>query len=287
MTSHLVHDDTFTARTGADKAGATLNVERTDDGRLSAWIAPPGGNDGPSVVIDEADAIGLSAYLTAGRVTALATGDDGCTHGGDGRVHPGAQGLHNHDASEARRRGVPTQNESCVQAGRVRGDNESLRQANQAFTAENARLRQQRDAFASVVEAAKALTESVPASLATYFGARGVALVEAVEALPKAGTTNPDERYLIWSQHHQSWWGPNRSGYRRNPADAGRYTLTAAQAEMGRGCYCCLVPEVPVAVAKVIGATDVATKAAITQATSWAVAGGETNKAYDPDEAAR
>lgn len=64
MTAHLAHGDTFTALTVADSAGATLNVERTDDGRLSAWIAPPGGNHGYSVVIDEADAVSLSAYLT-------------------------------------------------------------------------------------------------------------------------------------------------------------------------------------------------------------------------------
>lgn len=66
MTAHLVNGDTFTALTVGDPAGATLNVERTDDGHLSAWIAPPGGSDGHSVVIDEADSISLSAYLTVG-----------------------------------------------------------------------------------------------------------------------------------------------------------------------------------------------------------------------------
>ncbi|MET8278222.1 hypothetical protein [Micromonospora sp. NPDC005174] len=35
----------------------------------------------------------------------------------------------------------PAENLTCVQAGRVRGDNESLRRANRAFAAENARLR--------------------------------------------------------------------------------------------------------------------------------------------------
>ncbi|MEU7972193.1 hypothetical protein AB0B48_09130 [Micromonospora sp. NPDC049089] len=127
----------------------------------------------------------------------------------------------------------------------------NLANENGRLVAENARVRQQRD-----------------------------------EALAKVETTTEAAgdplNYLIWSQHHRSWWGPNRSGYRSNPADAGRYTLAAAEAEMGRGCSCCLVPEVPVAAAKVIGATDVATKAAITQATGWAIAAGEGNEAYAP-----
>ncbi|WP_433460728.1 hypothetical protein [Micromonospora sp. CA-248212] len=105
MTAHLVRDDTFTALTVTDPSGATLNVERTDDGRLSGWIAPPGSNDGPSVQLDEADAISLSAF-----------------------VAPAA-------------RPAPAEHVTCVQAGRVRGDNESLRRANQAFIGENARLR--------------------------------------------------------------------------------------------------------------------------------------------------
>ncbi|MGW3888918.1 hypothetical protein ACWD69_09525 [Micromonospora chokoriensis] len=114
------------------------------------------------------------------------------------------------------------------------------------LTAENARVRQQRDAHAE---------------------------------------SGPD--YLIWSQHHQSWWGPNRSGYRSNPDDAGRYTLAAAQAEMGRGCYCCRVPEVPVPAEKVIGRGDAAIQSGITDATAAAIAEGRENKAYDPAEATR
>ena len=72
VTAHLVHDDTFTALTVTDTARATLNVERTDDGRLSAWIAPPGDNDGHSVAIDEADAISLAAYLAGGDADVVA-----------------------------------------------------------------------------------------------------------------------------------------------------------------------------------------------------------------------
>lgn len=30
-------------------------------------------------------------------------------------------------------------------------------------------------------------------------------------------------RYLIWSNEHRMWWRPNRSGYTRDIAQAGRY----------------------------------------------------------------
>ncbi len=113
MTARLVHGDTFTALTVTDPAGASLNVERTDDGRLSAWIAPPGGNDGPSVVIDEADAIGLAAYLTGGTVG---------SHGTPAHVH------------------------SCGELGRVRGmltaNAFSHQKTYTAYANENARLRE-------------------------------------------------------------------------------------------------------------------------------------------------
>lgn len=34
--------------------------------------------------------------------------------------------------------------------------------------------------------------------------------------------------YLIWSNEHQMWWGPNHTGYTRWVEEAGRYTLAAA-----------------------------------------------------------
>lgn len=32
------------------------------------------------------------------------------------------------------------------------------------------------------------------------------------------------EHYLIWSDEHRSWWGPNRCGYVKSIGSAGRYT---------------------------------------------------------------
>jgi hypothetical protein len=52
--------------------------------------------------------------------------------------------------------------------------------------------------------------------------------------------------FLIWSNHHKRWWGPNGSGYRVDILDAGTYTLTDTAQWLTRGCDCCLVPEVPV-----------------------------------------
>lgn len=54
------------------------------------------------------------------------------------------------------------------------------------------------------------------------------------------------EQFLIYSNHHKSWWGPNGSGYRRHIADAGRYDLADAEQWLTRGCDCCLAPEVVV-----------------------------------------
>lgn len=56
-----------------------------------------------------------------------------------------------------------------------------------------------------------------------------------------------NEQFLIYSNHHKSWWGPNGSGYRRHIADAGRYSLADTDQWLGRGCGCCLVPEAVVA----------------------------------------
>ncbi|WP_328344890.1 hypothetical protein [Micromonospora sp. NBC_00421] len=68
MTATLGQGRDFTAITITDTNRATLTVERNDDGRMSAWIAEPGGNDGHSVLLDEVDAVSVSAYL-AGRNT--------------------------------------------------------------------------------------------------------------------------------------------------------------------------------------------------------------------------
>ena len=34
--------------------------------------------------------------------------------------------------------------------------------------------------------------------------------------------------YIIWSNYHRMWWGPNRSGYANTIARAGRYTRDEA-----------------------------------------------------------
>lgn len=54
------------------------------------------------------------------------------------------------------------------------------------------------------------------------------------------------DEYLIWSNHHKAWFGPNGSGYTRLVERAGRYELGETKQWLTRGCGCCLVPEVPV-----------------------------------------
>lgn len=62
------------------------------------------------------------------------------------------------------------------------------------------------------------------------------------------------QQFLIYSNHHKSWWGPNGSGYRSHIADAGRYDLADTEQWLSRGCGCCLVPEavVPAPTAEIL-----------------------------------
>ncbi|MFD6770629.1 hypothetical protein ACFWC6_30900, partial [Micromonospora chalcea] len=96
--------------------------------------------------------------------------------------------------------------------------------------------------------------------------------------------TTPD--HVIWSNHHKAWWGPNGSGYRTNPHDAGRYTLPDTEKWLGRGCYCCQVPELPIPAEKITNAGDRAIRSVIAAATRAAVKAGKANKHYNPAEVA-
>lgn len=57
-------------------------------------------------------------------------------------------------------------------------------------------------------------------------------IVAAVNAYVTAGKeppqTNTTGEYLVWSNEHKCWWGPNRAGYVGRLADAGRYTREEA-----------------------------------------------------------
>lgn len=54
------------------------------------------------------------------------------------------------------------------------------------------------------------------------------------------------DEYLIWSNHHKVWWGPNGCGYTSYVDLAGRYELADTEQWLTRGCGCCIVPEVAV-----------------------------------------
>lgn len=55
-------------------------------------------------------------------------------------------------------------------------------------------------------------------------------------------------KWLLWSDHHKAWWGPNESGYRNNVRDAGQYSHAEATKNLRRDCYCCLTPELAIPV---------------------------------------
>lgn len=89
-----------------------------------------------------------------------------------------------------------------------------------------------------------------------------------------------ETQYLIWSNHHKAWWGPNGSNYRRNLTDAGRYPIADTAQWLVRGCGCCQVPEVLIPVEKVTGKTDRSVRGVITAATRAEIKAGRTNSYY-------
>lgn len=53
--------------TVTDSHGASIVLERNpDDGVVGAWIAPPGENDGYSVLLDEASRDRIAEFLLGG-----------------------------------------------------------------------------------------------------------------------------------------------------------------------------------------------------------------------------
>ena len=61
--ARVYDDDGLTVR---DERGASLVVERWNEGQILAWIAPPGQDDGPAVQLSPEDRRRVAAYLLDG-----------------------------------------------------------------------------------------------------------------------------------------------------------------------------------------------------------------------------
>ena len=48
-------------------------------------------------------------------------------------------------------------------------------------------------------------------------------------ASTQSETKEPTREWLIWSNEHRAWWGPNNAGYPKDVHKAGRYTLAEAR----------------------------------------------------------
>ena len=111
----------------------------------------------------------------------------------------------------------------------------------------------------------------------------------AVDAQPTISEQECSYLWLIWSDHHKAWWGPNSSGYRNHVADAGRYTQAEAAKELHRGCYCCLTPElaIPNPSSSLTGRDlDRWIEEAINNARATRIEHHDINRCYNPIEAA-
>jgi hypothetical protein len=52
-------------------------------------------------------------------------------------------------------------------------------------------------------------------------------------------------RYVIWSNEHAAWWGPDERGYTSIVEEAGRYDLAQARAIIDKATVGGLLPKVP------------------------------------------
>lgn len=55
-------------------------------------------------------------------------------------------------------------------------------------------------------------------------------VADGLALLTPRSESEESKDWLIWSNEHRAWWGPERCGYPHNFVAAGRYTLTAARA---------------------------------------------------------
>jgi hypothetical protein len=172
----------------------------------------------------------------------------------------------------------------------------AARQDIPALLAEVLRLRDQAHAAQAVIQAAQEWVEAHDSDAGVFWSRKVAAnLHDAVQAHrlmeqaldaadrehAEGGTATTEPKYLIWSHHHQAWWGPNGSGYCSGISDAGRYTLADTKQWLGRGCGCCEVPEVPVPAEQVfrIGVV-VDLGQVIADATTVAIKSGDVNRYY-------
>lgn len=68
------------------------------------------------------------------------------------------------------------------------------------------------------------------------------------------------ELYLIWSNEHGGWWGPNRHGYTRKLREAGRYDRAVAMEICREAVFTAMhigiIAELPVRLADVLDFLD-------------------------------
>lgn len=90
--------------------------------------------------------------------------------------------------------------------------------------------------------------------------------------------------WLIWSNHHKAWWGPDGSGYRTRIADAGRYASADTARWLGRGCGCCAAPEVlvPAPSAELVAESSRLAEYARSSPRAATRKAGQTNRWFTP-----
>jgi hypothetical protein len=88
------------------------------------------------------------------------------------------------------------------------------------------------DIYSSAVDAYEALWNRINGALAWRENPWVVAVSFSVE---RRNIDSKPMPYLIWSNVHGAWWGPDRAGYYTELASAGRYTREEAIAQCANG----------------------------------------------------
>jgi hypothetical protein len=57
---------------------------------------------------------------------------------------------------------------------------------------------------------------------------KAVAALKAYDEAQALRAQPAPAEWMVWSNEHRAWWGPERCGYRQDPAQAGLYSLEEA-----------------------------------------------------------
>ena len=97
------------------------------------------------------------------------------------------------------------------------------------ISAELTELRQAKIDLQEVIDDSHRLTRELDVAMhGEVNAAKQASLCDLIAPAEQLRQVKESKVWLVWSNEHQAWWGPNRSGYFIDINSAGRYTLAEA-----------------------------------------------------------